>query len=178
MQTIGTMRQLVDDLLDTGAIEAGKLSFNPEPVAVGAILKAAYENHRAAAEEKGLELKVEPDRGNLRVQADSKRIMQVLSNLLGNAIKFTPYGGAIALRAGSEEAQVRFSVSDTGPGVSESDLATLFEPYRMVEKHARAGSGLGLYIARSIVGQHGGRIWASSEVGKGSTFYFTLPRVG
>lgn len=175
--TIGTMRRLLDDLLDMGAIEAGKLSFTPEPVAVADILKEAFESGLPAAQESGLELKLEPCDSAIRVQADLKRVMQVLSNLLGNAIKFTPRGGTITLRAEPEaEMLVRFAVADTGPGISQSDLATLFEPYKKVEHRVRTGSGLGLYIAKRIVVQHGGRLWAASELGKGSTFYFTLPR--
>lgn len=175
--TIGTMRRLLDDLLDMGAIEAGKLSFTPEPVAVADILKEAFESGLPAAQESGLELKLEPCDSAIRVQADLKRVMQVLSNLLGNAIKFTPRGGTITLRADPEaEMLVRFAVADTGPGISQSDLATLFKPYKKVEHRVRTGSGLGLYIAKRIVVQHGGRLWAASELGKGSTFYFTLPR--
>jgi len=103
--------------------------------------------------------------------------MQVLSNLLGNAIKFTPRGGTITLCAVPEADRfVKFAVADTGPGISESDLVTLFEAYTIVDHRLRAGSGLGLYIAKRIVMQHGGRLWAASELGKGSTFYFTLPR--
>lgn len=176
IRTIGTMRRLLDDLLDMGAIEAGKLSFNPEPVAVTEILEEAYETCLPAAHESGLELKLESPDSDKRVQADAKRIMQVLSNLLGNAIKFTPRGGMITLRADPEAECVKFAVRDTGPGISESDLATLFEPYRMIEHRVRTGSGLGLYIAKRIVLQHRGRLWAASEPGKGSTFYFTLPR--
>lgn len=176
IRTIGTMRRLLDDLLDMGAIEAGKLSFNPEPVAVTEILEEAYETCLPAAHESGLELKLESPDSDKRVRADAKRIMQVLSNLLGNAIKFTPRGGMITLRADPEAECVKFAVRDTGPGISESDLATLFEPYRMIEHRVRTGSGLGLYIAKRIVLQHRGRLWAASEPGKGSTFYFTLPR--
>lgn len=91
-------------------------------------------------------------------------------------MKFTPRGGTITLRADPEAECVKFAVRDTGPGISEADLATLFEPYRMIEHRVRTGSGLGLYIAKRIVLQHRGRLWAASEPGKGSTFYFTLPR--
>ena len=174
--TIGTMRRLLDDLVDMGAIEAGKLSFNPESVAVTDILKEVYETCHPAAHESGLEVKLELCCSTLRVQADPKRIMQVLSNLVGNAVKFTPPGGTVTLRADLEDSLVRFAVCDTGPGIAEADLSTLFEPYSIVEHRARTGSGLGLYIAKRIVTEHGGRLWAASEVGKGSAFYFTLPR--
>ncbi len=177
LHTVGTMRHLLDDLLDMGAIEAGKLSFNPEPVSAADLLKDAYETHLVGAQQGGLELKLMSADDDLRVEADPKRIMQVLSNLLGNAIKFTPAGGTIMLRADAEDAQVRFSVCDTGPGISESDLTAIFEPYSIGENRTRSGSGLGLYIAKSIVTRHGGRLWATTEVGKGSTFSFTLPRV-
>ncbi|HEX5280077.1 MAG TPA: ATP-binding protein [Micropepsaceae bacterium] len=174
--TIGTIRRLLDDLLDTGAIEAGKLSLQPQSVSVREVLNEAFETCRPAAHESGLELKIEPADTALHVDADPTRIMQVLSNLLGNAMKFTPRGGTVGLRADAEGLFVKFAVSDTGPGISKSDLATLFEPYRTVEHRVRTGSGLGLYIAKGIVVQHGGHLWAASEPGKGSSFCFTLPR--
>ena len=109
------------------------------------------------------------------VLCDADRTLQVLSNLLGNAAKFTRRGGEIRVCATAGEGHVRFGVSDTGPGIGEADLARLFEPYWQVKPTASPGVGLGLYIAKGIVEALGGRIWVESKVGEGTTFFFTLP---
>ena len=105
---------------------------------------------------------------------DQPRITQVLDNLLGNALKFTPAGGKITLQVSRLENEVQFSVSDTGPGIPDEALGRIFEPYWQVQK-TRSGMGLGLFIAKTIVESHGGRIWVESTVGQGTTFHFTLP---
>jgi two-component system phosphate regulon sensor histidine kinase PhoR len=109
--------------------------------------------------------------------ADKGRIEQVMINLIHNAIKFTPSGGSISVSARKRDNDILFSVSDTGAGISKDDLSRIFERFYKADK-ARSGSGtgLGLSIARQIVEAHGGKIWAENNVGKGSTFYFTLPQ--
>jgi signal transduction histidine kinase len=102
-------------------------------------------------------------------------MLQVFSNLVGNAVKFTPEHGTITVRAVEEEGGVHFSVTDTGPGIPESELPHLFERYWQAKKTSGTGAGLGLYIAQGIIGAHGGRIWVESKVGQGTTFHFTLP---
>jgi signal transduction histidine kinase len=107
--------------------------------------------------------------------ADRHRLQQVLSNLLGNAVRFTPHGGEIVLSATRADDMLRISVRDTGPGVAPDDVPRLFERYFQAPRLLRAGSGLGLYIAKGIVEAHGGEIGVESEVGKGAEFWFTVP---
>jgi signal transduction histidine kinase len=109
------------------------------------------------------------------IQADPSRLQQVLSNVIGNAIKFTPEGGAIAVQAIVAQGDVRFSVRDSGPGISAEDLPRLFDRHWRARRTAHLGAGLGLAIARGIVEAHGGRIWAESDAGRGATFHFVLP---
>jgi len=101
--------------------------------------------------------------------------MQVLSNLIGNSLKFTPAGGRIATRASLDGESVLFAVSDDGPGIPAEHLGDIFSPYWQAKRAERLGAGLGLPIAKGIVEAHGGRIWVESEPGKGTRFYFTLP---
>ena len=110
------------------------------------------------------------------VQADRHRLAQVLSNLLGNAVRFTPHGGEIVLTAERHEDSVRIGVRDTGPGVSPGDVPRLFERHWQAPRLLRAGAGLGLFIAKGIIDAHGGEIGVDSELGKGSEFWFTVPR--
>jgi signal transduction histidine kinase len=109
--------------------------------------------------------------------ADQPRITQVLDNPLGNALKFTPAGGKITVNVNIVNNEAQVSVGDTGPGISGEALNRIFEPYWQVQK-TRTGMGLGLFIAKTIIGAHGGRIWVESSVGQGTTFHFTLPSIG
>jgi signal transduction histidine kinase len=109
------------------------------------------------------------------VEADRGRLLQVFSNLVGNAIKFTPSGGTVTLRAAPADGAVHFSISDDGPGMPPEHLAHVFDRFWRARKGERGGLGLGLAIARGIVEAHGGRIWAESREGEGSTFHFTVP---
>ena len=107
--------------------------------------------------------------------ADHHRVQQVLSNLIGNAMKFTPAGGMVTFRADAQGDHVLFTVADTGPGIPKEHLKDIFNPYWQAKRAERLGAGLGLPIAKGIVESHGGRIWVESEPGKGTKFYFTLP---
>jgi signal transduction histidine kinase len=109
------------------------------------------------------------------VQFDAARIFQVLANLLSNALKFTPPNGHIVVRLERIDDEIRFGVQDTGAGIGPDKLEQIFERFQQLEPNDRRGVGLGLYISKSIVQGHGGRIWVESEVGEGSTFYFALP---
>ena len=108
------------------------------------------------------------------MSADHDRLLQAISNLVGNAIKFTPAGGSIRLAATRDSTQMTVSVSDTGPGIAEQDQRQLFRKFSQLNK-AEGGLGLGLYIAKLIIEAHGGTLWVESALGKGSSFRFTLP---
>ena len=130
----------------------------------------------AQADRAGLRLQVEVAGGLPQVRADAARLEQVLVNLVHNAIKFTPPGSEVSLTAAAEGTFVRFSVHDTGAGIPEEELGRIFERFYKADRaRSGGGTGLGLSIARHIVEAHGGRIWAESEEGRGSTFHFTIP---
>ena len=137
----------------------------------------AVDTFRAEAAKRGLSLTAEVA-SNLPLAAfDSARLLQVLVNLITNAIKFTATGGAVVVRLESLDGDLKFAVSDTGVGIPEENFATVFERYRQVVSNDRRGVGLGLYISKCIVLGHGGKIWVESQHAKGSTFYFTIPAV-
>jgi signal transduction histidine kinase len=175
-RTTISMQHLVGDLLDMASIQAGRLSFEPEVLEIQPILEEACEAHEPSARGKGLHLKLESSAPPVAVRGDRRRILQVLGNLLGNAIKFSHRSGTILLGMNVGEDDVTVSVADTGPGIAREDLPNIFEAYRSGRRDAGSGTGLGLYIARGILQAHGGRIWAESEPCKGSTFFFTLHR--
>jgi signal transduction histidine kinase len=110
------------------------------------------------------------------VLCDASRMMQIFGNVVGNAVKFTPKGGAITISASDAGDQVQFAVRDTGPGIAPAQLDHLFERYWQAEQGAQKGRGLGLYIAKQLVEAQGGRIWVESSLGAGTTLFFTLPR--
>ncbi|HKP74684.1 MAG TPA: ATP-binding protein [Longimicrobiaceae bacterium] len=170
------MDRLRQDLLDVAAIEAGRLSVEPVPTDVGEVLRDAVEALSALASQKGAALSAEVAPGLPRVPADRERVLQVLANLGGNAVKFTAAGGSVVLSAERDEAGgVRVSCADTGPGIAAEDLPHVFDRFWQARSTRRAGAGLGLAIAKGIVEAHGGAITAESTVGQGSTFAFTLP---
>ena len=171
-----SMRQIIGDLLDVAAIEGGSLSLDARPLEPGPLLQEMREEFLQQAAESDLALECSlPERLPV-VTADRWRVRQVFSNLIGNAIRLTPAGGRIVVAAEAPDGDaVRFSVSDTGPGISEQDLPHLFERYWQAKRSRRGAAGLGLAIAQGIVRAHGGRIWVESQLGIGSTFYFTLP---
>jgi signal transduction histidine kinase len=170
------MEVLMRSLLDTASLEAGGFSVTRAEWPASDLFQEAVELHEALCESKGIELKRFRSDPGLVVDADGDRVLQVLSNLLGNAIKFTPRGGTIALACDGAGAWVQFSVTDSGPGIPQEHLARLFTRFYRPGSKEGHGAGLGLFIARSIVEAHGGRIWVESEEGHGSTFRFTLPR--
>jgi two-component system phosphate regulon sensor histidine kinase PhoR len=177
MQTeIDTMNQTVRELLELSRIESGEVPFALQPVDPADICADAVRRIRMLAERNGLKLENRCPAGLPKVAADSARIEQALMNLLHNAVKFTPAGGSIRASAESRGTEVVFSVADTGVGISAEDQSRIFERfYKADRSRSGGGTGLGLSIARHLVEAHGGRIWVESTVGKGSTFYFTLP---
>lgn len=181
-QTLQTVRvsarrmdRLIHDLLEVARIESGKLRIEPHPERISVIVDEAVAMMRPLAESQGLELCAQVDRTLPRVLADGSRILQVISNLVGNAIKFTPSGGRVTIAAASAEGEVLVSVVDTGAGIAPEQLPHLFARHWQGSDRDRRGIGLGLAIAKGIVESHGGRIWAESERGIGSRFKFTVP---
>lgn len=169
------MNRLIGDLVDIASIDAGKLAIALERGDVVALVMEAANTFQAAAAEKDITLATQLDEGALPAVFDHDRMLQVLANLITNSIKFTAPGGTIQVRGESSGGDLRVCVSDTGTGIPQDMLESVFERFRQVTKNDRRGLGLGLYISRCIVEAHGGRIWAESEQGKGSTVCFTLP---
>ena len=167
--------RLITDLLDSARIDAGTLMITPAPVDLGELVREAADGVRPLAASKGLELELSADPPGAVVRCDRERMLQVLSNLLGNAIKFTPEGGRVAVRAQLADGEATIAVQDTGRGISEHELPHIFDRFWQAKETHRLGAGLGLSIAKGIIEAHGGRIWAESEPGLGSTFSFTLP---
>ena len=173
-QYTARMDRLVGDLLDVVSIEAGRLGLSPRRDEPSELLSETIEVFAAIAAAKGISLKSATGAGSVRVSYDRERVLQVLANLVGNAIKFTPKGGSIELRLEPVDGGLRFSVADTGIGVAPEKLERIFDRFWRADER-QTGVGLGLYISKCIVEAHGGRIWVDSRVGEGSTFYFTLP---
>jgi PAS domain S-box-containing protein len=169
------MSRLVQDLLDFRRAETGHLHVQPRDESVEALVARSLELLRPIAAAASLDLRVEVPAPLPAVLADGNRIEQVLSNLVGNAIKFTPPGGCVLVRAERDKAGVRVSVVDTGSGIPPAQLPHVFSRFWQGRRADRRGLGLGLPIAKGIVEAHGGRIWAESEVGVGSAFHFVLP---
>jgi signal transduction histidine kinase len=165
----------IQKLLDAARIEAGRLSVAWSWCRIADVLGAAVETFGPMAAEKSITLDQEISRGDLGFWGDPERIGQVLSNLVGNALKFTPDGGRITIRAVESGFYTRVEVRDTGPGIASQHLPRVFERFWKADAGGRQGSGLGLYIAKGIVEKHHGRIWAESVVGVGSAFIFELP---
>jgi signal transduction histidine kinase len=169
------MNRLIQDLLDVKRIESGRLAVEPRPQSVISVVNEAIEMLRPLATGNSLKLCAELPPDLPLVQIDPPRIHQVLSNLVGNSIKFTPAGGTITLRAEPLAEEVRITVIDTGPGIPPEQLPHLFGRYWQGAAGDRRGIGLGLAIAKGIVEAHKGRIWVESTVGQGSRFHFTVP---
>jgi len=177
------LRLHVNDLLDVTRLETGKMHIQRQPVALAELLEKVADLMRPEAARRHIQLSwsCEPDLPPALV--DGQRILQVLTNLVGNALKFTPVGGQVRLHAGrhpDQPRELRVSVSDTGPGIPPEHRERIFERLHQLDPPgadgaSRAGLGLGLYICRELVKLHGGRIWVESEPGRGSNFQFTLP---
>jgi signal transduction histidine kinase len=170
--------RLVNDILDFERISSGKLRLECAEVPAVNILRRATDLQHSSAQRSGLSFRIDAQPINLWI--DSDRILQTLTNLIGNAIKFSPPGSEIRLRASViDECDALIEVRDQGRGIPEEKLEMIFERFQQVDasdSRAMGGTGLGLAICRSMVRQHGGRIWAESVVGKGSSFFFTVPR--
>lgn len=174
-----SMTDLIEDLLEVTTMEGGHFSMEARPESPMALLRAAYERFQPLAARKSMALMWEESANAFPpVLADPRRIHQVFSNLVGNAIKFSRPGTSITLDAELVDGEVRFSVADCGTGIEREALPHVFDRfYQARGSKARGSVGLGLAIARGIVEAHGGRIWVESEPGKGSTFFFTMHAV-
>jgi PAS domain S-box-containing protein len=178
-RAIQRMNRLIEDLMDVVKLEGGqKLALDPAPVELPPLLGEMRESFQAQAQPRHQAVVCECAPDVPPIVADRDRLHQVLSNLLGNALKFTPEGGRVSIRAKRVEGDVQIEVADTGPGIPPEDLPRIFDPYWQARRTARLGAGLGLAISRGIVEGHGGRIWVESRPGEGSTFTFTLPIAG
>jgi signal transduction histidine kinase len=171
------MNRLVGDLLDVVSMEAGRLDVSPRPQDAVQLVRDAMEAFQPAFSAKGLTLSTHVAANTLLAKFDHERILQVIANLLSNALKFTDAEGHVTLLVAPDGEQVRFTLTDTGIGVPDDQLEGIFERFNQVKAHDRRGLGLGLYISRCIVEAHGGRIWTERADGPGAAFHFTLPGI-
>ncbi len=174
---VARMNRLIGDLVDVVSIDAGKLAVDAQRSDATELITEAVEVFAHAAREKGISLEFETSDPSLPAVFDRDRMLQVLANLIANAIKFTAQGGVVKVRAERAGAELHVSVLDTGTGISEDMLEAVFERFWQVGKNDQRGLGLGLYISKCIVAAHGGRIWAESKLGVGSAFHFTIPTI-
>jgi two-component system phosphate regulon sensor histidine kinase PhoR len=175
---VDALTQMAQELLDLSRIESGQVELILAPLAPKSLITSAADRMRMQVERAGLKLLVKCEDDLPSIRADKSRLEQVLVNLIHNAVKFTKPGGEIVIEAGSREAVggVRFAVRDSGGGIPAESLSRIFERFYRVEKsRAGSGTGLGLSISKHIIEAHGGKIWADSEEGRGSVFYFEIP---
>jgi signal transduction histidine kinase len=168
---------LINDVLDLSKVEAGQVELEVEPFSMRDALERGVVMVRERATKDGVRVAFTADPEVDVVEGDERRIKQVIFNLLSNAVKFTPTGGAVDVSAAQVNGEVMVSVADTGPGLAPEDHERIFEEFQQAEAgvEQREGTGLGLALSKRLVELHGGRIWVDSELGKGSTFVFTLP---
>ncbi len=174
-----TLQSMITEILDSSLIDVGQMVIEPQPVRLPRLALGVAEEMQHRTD--GHHLVIDFPRDFPIVDADPRRIQQVLRNLLDNAIKYSPDGGLVVLRGEAREQDVVVSVADQGVGISPEDLIPLFEKYFRAKAptgYHVAGTGLGLPVARAIVEAHGGRIWAESQIGQGTTLFFSLPRLG
>jgi len=171
---------LINDILDFSKLESSKLSLNFESVEVGRIVPEAVDHIKNLAGMKGITIDIHMEGTAGVIEADPMRVAQVITNLLGNAIKFSPENGKIEIWARGSEEEVSVAIKDYGKGISQRDLSRLFQRFAQLDSSTTrkaGGTGLGLVISKGIVEQHGGKIWVESVLGKGSTFSFSIPRI-
>ena len=174
-QAAEQMDALIRDLLDVNRLDVGNLAVSTVPVDPSVLLTDSLQTLRPLVEEKSISLDLQIEVDLPKVMADRERIQQTLSNLVGNAIKFSPEGSKIVVAARRDEDEVTISVLDTGKGISAEHLPRVFDRYWQSSRTDRQGAGLGLAIAKGIVEAHGGRIWVESKPGNGTTASFSLP---
>ena len=174
-QATEQMDSLIRDLLDVTRVEAGQLNVEANAADIDDLLSYALLTLEPVAKAKQIALRLTTEAGLPLVEADRERIRQALSNLIGNSVKFSPAGSTVFLHAARVDGEVVVSVKDEGPGMTSDQLSHAFDRFWQSRRTDREGAGLGLAITRGIIEAHGGRIWAESRIGEGSTFHFTLP---
>ena len=177
LTSAGHLLALINDILDLSKVEAGQVELEVRPFSLREALERGVVMVRELATEDGVQVELSAGPEVDVVEGDERRIKQVIFNLLSNAVKFTPAGGEVDVTAARENGEVRVSVADTGPGIAQGDRERIFEEFQQAEAglDQSEGTGLGLALSKRLVELHGGRIWLESELGKGSTFVFTLP---
>jgi signal transduction histidine kinase len=170
---------LINDLLDLSRIESGRMKIVPVPMGAAPVIRRCLSILEKTIQDKKLSVSMDVPENLSKVLADEARFSQVVLNLLDNAVKYTAEGGSIGIKALSSDKMIQFDVTDTGIGIPEQDLPRIFERFYRVDKarsRDQGGTGLGLSIVKHIVLSHGGEVWASSQLGHGTTFSFTLPQ--
>ena len=179
---IDRLQRLVNDLQELSRVEAGAIQLQLAPVSPASLIERIQSALGRQFEEKNIQLVTDVEPGLPDVLVDKDRIIQVLTNLVGNALQYTPNGGKVTMTTRRERSEILFSVKDTGIGISAEQLTHVFNRFYRTDKsrnRASGGSGIGLTIAKALVQAHQGKIWAESEPGKGATFYFRVPdRIG
>ena len=172
------MLTMIDDILDISAIEAGRLELRLTKCKLPELIRSAAAFNTPIAEKEDIEIKLDLGGEPLELCIDDNKITQVLNNLLSNAIKYSPDQSVITVSLFTSNTDAVISVADQGPGISSEDIGLIFQPFQKAATRPRDGSkstGLGLAIVRHIIHGHGGRVWVDSQLGEGSTFYFTVP---
>ena len=175
--TVQRMERLLTNMIDLAKLNRGKFNVMPSPHDAAALVEEAVETFAPLARSRSVSLSLSLEDPPLAASIDHDRVFQVLANLLTNAIDFSDKDGKVAVRAAKTGDLVQVAVEDAGPGIEEKELPRVFERYRQLDRPNPRGLGLGLYISKSIVDAHGGKIWAASRPGAGSTFYFTVPGI-
>ncbi len=176
-RNVDSSLRLIADLLDVERISQGKVILNPKTMCIGDIIRESVETYVLAASAKTILLRTTPADIKCEVSCDPDRIRQVISNLVGNAVKFTPDGGIITINIKPETDSVRISILDTGPGIPKEKLTQIFDRFAQLASKDRTGLGLGLYISKMLIEAHGGSLSVESTVGVGSNFKISIPRL-
>ena len=165
---------LINDVLDLSKVEAGRLELQPDHFSLRSLMESSATIVRERASRKTIDFRVEPPEDEVIVEADQRKVKQIVYNLLSNAVKFTPEGGSVVFAGRRIEDEIVLTVKDTGPGIPEDYCERVFDEFVQVPG-TQDGTGLGLSLSKRFVELHGGRLWLETEVGQGSAFHVALP---